>query len=739
MFSTQRHNEYTLTGRFVLCLSGINTPALAFVSILAIASPQKSIAGRTDSLKKILQTTAVADTSRAQALLGMAWEYKNKNTNTDSIRHYAGAALKLSAKIGYTRGEALGNMYEGIADVLDQNYEKAQANLMKALAVMEKQPPSKDVNELLHNIGLVYYMQTKFPEAIAYFERSKKSAKDIGNDSRVARAYFYLGDIYNDIGNFAASLKEYLGALKIYETLGATNSASNCYTNIATLYAQLKDFDKAREYVAKSMKSFETSTNQQEVYQNYANIGFVYSLMQDYTRALELFNRGLKLTDSMGDEYWNTVFLTNVAETYTTTKQPAKALAAYEEVLKRQKTVPDVNFVLSAHSGMGRILFEQGKKKEGVAHLQEALKLMQQTGQKKLAMETSGELANMYEATGDYKKALELSHTYERYKDSIFNADNERKIQKIQYDHDLEKKQLQIRELKKTHDIQASFAKKLEIALGILIVSKVLLITMLVLFYRKKRSEKRAKEKVQGQKEQLQLQASRLEELNHFKDKTFSVLSHDLRGPINSITAAIQMLNNKQLTAEEYDMLKPDINNQLSTLNLLLDNVLMWARSYMQETKASDPAPTDIAQLIGSNLSLLGETAERKQITLSGTTGAPVMAFCDGGQINIVLRNLIMNALKFTGAGGTVSVQCTSANGKVRIAVTDTGVGMDAEQLESLFTAKDGRNTYGTEGERGIGLGLLLCHEFVRVNDGTIEVQSEKGKGSTFTVTLPAA
>ncbi len=125
----------------------------------------------------------------------MAWEYKNKNTNSDSIRHYAAAALKLSAGIGYGRGEALGHMYEGIADVLDQNYEKAQANLMRALTMMEKMPPSKDVNELLHNIGLVYYMQTKFPDAIAYFERSKKAAKDIGNDSRVARAYFYLGDI----------------------------------------------------------------------------------------------------------------------------------------------------------------------------------------------------------------------------------------------------------------------------------------------------------------------------------------------------------------------------------------------------------------------------------------------------------------------------------------------------------------------------------------------------------------
>lgn len=739
MLMTLKRTRNTDTNKYLRRPTRRISSALAFAALVTLHLPNSTFAGRSDSLRKVLQTASVADTTRAQALLGMAWEYKNRNTNSDSIRHYSDAALKLSARIGYTRGEALAHMYEGIADVLDQNYEKAQANLMKAWAVMEKQPPSKDVNELLHNIGLVYYMQTKFPEAIAYFERSKKSAKDIGNDSRVARAYFYLGDIYNDMGNFAASLKEYLGALKIYETLDATNSASNCYTNIATLYAQLKEFNKAREYVDKSLKSFESSTNPQEVYQNYANVGFVYSLMEDYPKALDLFNRGLRLTDSMGDEYWNTVFLTNTAEIYTTTKQPAKALAAYEIVLKRQKTVPDVNFVLSAHSGMGRILFEQGKKKEGVAHMQEALKLMQQTGQKKLAMETSGELANMYEATGDYKKALELSHTYQRYKDSLFNADNERKIQKIQYDHDLEKKQLQIQELKKTRDIQASFARKLKIALVVLLASTVLLVTMLVLFYRKKRSEKRAKEKVQGQKEQLQLQASRLEELNHFKDKTFSVLSHDLRGPINSITAAIQMLNNKQLTAEEYEILKPDINNQLSTLNLLLDNVLMWARSYMQETKASDPAPTDIVQLIGSNLSLLGETAERKQITLTGTTGTPVMAFCDGGQINIVLRNLIMNALKFTAAGGSVSVQCSKAADTVRIAVTDTGVGMDAEQLESLFTAKDGRNTYGTEGERGIGLGLLLCQEFVRVNDGTIEVQSEKGKGSTFVVTLPAA
>ena len=679
------------------------------------------------------------------AYAGLAWEFKNRDTNEDSVLHYATKGLQLANEIGFGKGIALCEMHLGIAHMLKQEYAPALQHLNNALAYYEPQGAGKELNEVYHNIGVVYYMQTKLEQAITYFEKSEKIAAAIGNNSRLARACFYQGDIYNDQGSFGNALQQYLKAMKLYEAGDNKSSAANCYTNIATLYAQLKDFDQARTYVNKSLEEFSHANNVQEVYQNYSNIGFVYSLMADYPRALALFSKGERLTDSLGDEYWNTVFLSNIAEIYTSSGKPAAALATYKKVLERNEKVQDVNFTLSAHSGMGRILYAQGNKKEGIAHMQQALQLMQENGLKKLVMGTAAELADMYDKQGDYKNALSLTRLSNTYKDSIFNADNEKKIQQIQFDNELEQKQQQITLLNKNKEQQATYTSRLKIILVILVISEILLITMLVLFYRKRSAEIKArrkvqgqKERLQGQKEKLQEQAAKLEDLNKFKDKTFSVLSHDLRGPIISITAAIQMLNNKQLTAEEYATLKPEINNQLGTLNLLLDNVLMWARSYMQETKASDPEPTDLNVLVSQNVSLLTETAERKQITLTSTITSPVIVICDGGQVNIVLRNLIMNALKYTGKGGKVTISSEQHGNMVRLIVADNGVGMDKDQLHNLFTAKDGRNTYGTDGEKGIGLGLLLCYEFIRVNNGDITATSTPGVGSTLTVALPA-
>jgi len=689
-------------------------------------------AAKTDSLRAIFTSASTDDTSKVRAYAAMAWEYKNRHSDADSILYYANKGLALANKAEFERGKALCYLYIGVAYVLKNDYGPGLLNLDNALAYFEAQQPGKDLNEVYHNLGLAYYLQTKWEPAITYFEKSKKVAATIKNNSRLARAYFYLGDIYNDMGSFANALQEYLKALELYEAGGNKNSASNCLTNIATLYAQLKDYKKAQEFVDKSLVGFSESANPQEVYQNYSNIGIVYSMMGEYDKALDLFNKGMKLTDSLGDQYWNTVFLTNIAEVYTSSNKPDQAVATYKKVLERNEKAQEVNFTIAAHSGMGRILYKQGKKQEGIAQLLEALRLMKENSLKRLVMETAADLSAIYEKEGDYRKALEYDRLSDVYKDSIFNEKNDKKIQQLQFDYELDKKQRQIQQLNRSKEIQAIYTNRLKIVAGILVAGTLLMIGILVLFYRKRSSERRAKEEVQ-------VQAAKLEELNQFKDKTFSVLSHDLRGPINSVTATMQMLNDKHISPEEYATLQPEINAQMASLNLLLDNVLLWAKSYIKEEKAAHPAATSLLTLVNQNLVLLQDTADRKEITMSNNVNETAMAYCDAGQINIVIRNLIMNAIKYTEKGGHITIGSETVADKTSLWVKDNGVGMNKEQVDRLFTTKAGRNTYGTEGEKGIGLGLLICNEFVKVNNGDLAAISAPGKGTTFSMTLPRA
>jgi len=280
--------------------------------------------------------------------------------------------------------------------------------------------------------------------------------------------------------------------------------------------------------------------------------------------------------------------------------------------------------------------------------------------------------------------------------------------------------------------LQTATATKQRILSTSLFVGLVLLFIIMLQVYRSKLTERKSKET-------LQLQANKLEELNQFKDKIFSVLSHDLRSPVNSFTAAVHMLNDGYITIEEYEQMKPEINSRVNALNLLLDNVLFWAKSHIQEQKIAHVTKTDLYELVMDNINILQGMAERKNITITNNVCVGTYAWCDAGQINIVLRNILMNAIKYTNADGSINLQAHTRKDAIAIAVTDTGIGMPAEVVANLFATQTNKNTYGTDGEKGIGLGLILCHEFVKTNNGTIEVESTPGVGSTFTLVLPKA
>lgn len=707
--------------------------------MMVMLHPAPVYAQKTDSLRRVLSEGKIPDTTRVNVYAGLAWEFKNRNTNTDSIQHYANKGLILANAINYSKGEAVCSLYLGIANTLKAEYEEALLNLNGALSYYDHTPASKELNELYHNIALTYYLQTQLDAAITYFEQSKQVAIAINNKSRLARACFYLGEVNNELSEFTESLDNYLKALELYEQGGKKNDAANCMTNIATLYAQLKDYSKANEYVNKSLEIYSRSSNLQEVYQNYSNIGTVYGMMGEHDRALELFEKGRKLTDSVKDNYWNSVFLINIAGEYETTGKLKEALAVYRHLLEHSNQVADITFRYSTLSGLGKILFRQGERKEGIRHLQEAIKLMEANGLKRLVMETAQALADMYEEVGDYTQALAYTKLHHVYKDSIYNDKNERKFQQLQFDYELEKKQRQIEQLQKNKEIQKAKTEKQGVITWSLAAAMLLSAVIIVLMYRSRTRAQRNKIEILKQKAEIELQAEKLEELNNFKDKTFSVLSHDLRGPINSITAAVQMLHDKEITMEEYAELKPEINKQLNSLNLLLDNVLLWAKSYIKDDKKAHPAPTNLREMTSRTLLMLQDTAERKHIGLVNKVDAAIVAICDAAQMEIVVRNLVMNSIKYSNPGGTITIGSACGDNKVQLYVQDTGVGMTKEQVAGLFTARNGRNTYGTEGEIGIGLGLLLCYEFVKVNLGTIAVTSEPGKGSCFTVTLPAA
>lgn len=231
-------------------------------------------------------------------------------------------------------------------------------------------------------------------------------------------------------------------------------------------------------------------------------------------------------------------------------------------------------------------------------------------------------------------------------------------------------------------------------------------------------------------------QKEKLEELNALKDKIFMIISHDLRSPLHSLKALIVLLNDSEfITPQEFKMLLNGLKHNVDQTYDLLDNLLLWSKSQMKGFVVRRDG-ISIHDLVAETTALLLSAAEKKKINIINDIDEHLFAKGDEDMIKLVLRNLISNAIKFTGEGGCITVRSKLENHNVLISVTDTGVGMDVVQQSEVFKYSQSKD--GTHDEKGAGLGLMICKEFVEKNHGRIWIDSKLGRGSTFTFSLPS-
>jgi len=240
-------------------------------------------------------------------------------------------------------------------------------------------------------------------------------------------------------------------------------------------------------------------------------------------------------------------------------------------------------------------------------------------------------------------------------------------------------------------------------------------------------------------KDLILLQKEELKQANAAKDKFFSIISHDLGNLFNTLIGFSSLLvtQNKQLSALQ----KEDSIQRLLRVSQkgysLLRNLLEWSRS-QTGTIASKPATLNLKEIAAENIELLSSNAKAKSIKLFSSVSDTNTVFADKNMLDTVIRNLLSNAIKFTSANGQVEIASKEKDSEINILISDTGVGIKPEDIDKLFRIDVSHTTIGTGEEKGTGLGLILCKDFVEKNGGTLWVESEIGKGSSFCIRLPS-
>ncbi len=235
----------------------------------------------------------------------------------------------------------------------------------------------------------------------------------------------------------------------------------------------------------------------------------------------------------------------------------------------------------------------------------------------------------------------------------------------------------------------------------------------------------------------LEAKNLRLERAKSARDRLFSIIGHDLRGPVGNLKSSLDLLGDDSLDIETFQEIRDDLHRGVDHVLITLSNLMEWGSLQTNPLEAR-PEPMNLRSAANEEIQLLGLLAKEKNIRLDNMIPAAAEILADPRQIKSVLRNLLSNAIKFTQVNGRISFSASRESSQWTLSVTDDGVGMDSSRSRALFNT-DPDSTLGTKGERGLGLGLQLCIDFVHANGGTISVESAPGKGTTFLVTLPAA
>jgi signal transduction histidine kinase len=637
--------------------------------------------------------SAITDSVRIQTILKLSSERQYFDLNEAS--DLANEALSIANQKNWTWAQGLAYKQLSFLASISGDYTTAikldNSNLQLALS----QKDSFLIADALNYLGNDYNDLSIYDESYFYFTQSYQVAKAIHDTLRMAVAIYNVGRVLTDVGQFELALNHF-------------------------------DFSRRLSQQVNDMDGFSYLDNA---------IGEVYLKKKDFKRAEKSFKDALSSVRSRNLTIIEPRVTNNLARLKFELKEYEKALAYYDSSIQLYQRASNEFGITEVNLGISKIYIEQNKFNEALSLIEQSLITAKNNNARKMELDCYSLLSSLAERKGDYKNALSHLKTYKLFEDSLYSREMQEKLFQDQLRLQTEFKDLRIAELSRTNAQQDSAIRRQELTRNILVVVFALTAILLFTVYRSSQRRIRINKLLVEHQKEIKKRSDELEQLNKVKDKFFSIISHDLRSPINALSAILELAEKEQLTASEFKSVTKDLRKQFNHARTLINNLLDWALLQMDNLQAK-AEEVDLANIIDENVKLL-ENQALKDMKLVNMVPSGIKVETDLNMFNLVLRNLIMNAIKFSEAGGIIEI-ATPKNDEhfVTVSVKDYGIGISKEVQKLLFDKTQGYSTRGTANEKGTGLGLILCKEFVEKNGGKIWFESEEGLGSTFYFTI---
>lgn len=636
---------------------------------------------------RIENKTKVLDTAYVSLLTNLAETFRFKKS--DSLGFFAKKALIYSKELNFPAGEmranqALAGYYSdlGKQDLGIQYYLKAE----KLAIELEK----TDVQlSIMSNLGHEYAYKGQLYQAVNTFLEAIKLAEESKNLDMLSILHEAMAQLYIEEEEYQVALERYKIIDSINAEIGNPIYQAETWSNLASVYSKTGQSQLALETIDKSISIFRKNEITDWLAYAYSVKGEVYEEQGNYQWSLHWYDKCRQLHIDLDDPRSEIELYLGLAKTYY-------GLKNFDEAAK------------------------YGQKAIGIAR-----QINDFDGQKT----TTETLYKIHQARQEYELAFDHLEWNKLLSDSLakIRLKNSQEIWQAQTSYE-------VNASNEKEFFKKENAQKRTLAIAVFFVVLVLLLSTFFI-YKNHRKLTQLFEELKVKTVNLRNRENELREISRARDRLFSIIGHDLRSPIGALQGMLNLLDSGEIAKEEFVAFIPKLKGDVDHISFTLNNLLSWGQSQMDST-ITKSATVTVSRKIEDQIKLLSDAASKKNIKVINEVTDETKVWADTHHVDLIVRNLLSNALKFTPDHGLISFHAEDRKGYWQLCVQDTGIGMDEETLSALFEKETNRTTYGTNNEKGTGLGLALCRELVQRNHGDIWVESELKKGSRFYFTL---
>ncbi|MFK7953298.1 MAG: ATP-binding protein [Ekhidna sp.] len=564
-------------------------------------------------------------------------------------------------------------------------------------------------------------------EKLKYGELLLAIAQKNNNLEYTIKAYNRIGVAQRFMGNLGAALENLFTSADKASGIKEFNPLlAEIYAEISTCYTQNGDSENALLYGSKTIQILRNTDKKQELALTLLNTGYDYYLIDNYDSAMAYYNESEPILRDIKMDLGVAYIIGNRALVFWKKGDIEKAKEDLFIAIEMLKPFGDNYGMADYYNQLGNIFLEEKKGKEAIKYTTIGLKMAKQEGLKEQVRDASYLLYKLSLERDLLEDAIAYQTQHYAYKDSIQNFETTQRLANLRTEFEVGQKQIEVDLL-----LEQKRNNKIIIVTGSIILFAFTCLIIIIYSYLK--SKNRLSKQLARQKDDLEI-------LNETKDKFFSIISHDLRGPVSTI-AGLVTVSKMYIESGENDQILNMVGkmgDSVDRLTKLLDSLLNWALQQRGHFPYN-PEPISVDKMAEDVIEMFADSAKSKNIQLTYQSKKAVQILVDYNTTSTILRNLINNALKFTSSGGSVKIYSELDQHKPLsvIKIIDSGVGIPEEKLESIFSLNENISTKGTAGESGLGLGLQLVKEFVLLNKGTIDATNHPIQGSIFTLKLP--